>query len=134
MRKLCINFFFITVLCLMPISKKAPFSALETLVDVFFYPFCKHRGTVVVKEASLSSRMQMRIIFCCVDCWSFCVLPKEEISVWDDRWELFFSLVLREDFFSHFLNGFKGEIFSIQSCFASSVNVNVFFHALCKTY
>lgn len=81
--KIMHKLFFITVLCLMPISKKAPFSALETLDDVF-YPFMQEKllWTVVRQRSfTLIAYANQDNFFCCVDCWSFCVLPKEEISV-----------------------------------------------------
>lgn len=80
MRKLCIKtLFFITVLCLMPISKKAPFSALETLDDDFFFFFLSLVQKLRENYWEASSRMQIRIIFFAaliVD--PFVFFPKED--------------------------------------------------------
>lgn len=109
--------FFITVLCLMPISKKHPFPHQKRQM-MFFIPLCRRNCCErwYDREASLSSRMQIRIIFFAaliVD--PFVFFPRKR-SVFkkqpeDDRWEFFF--IVKFFFHSHSLNGRKGEYFFV---------------------
>lgn len=94
--KIMHKLFFITVLCLMPISKKHPFPHQKRQM-MFFIPLCRRNCCErwYDREASLSSRMQIRIIFFAaliVD--PFVFFPRKR-SVFkkqpeDDRWEFFF--------------------------------------------
>lgn len=127
MRKLCIKlFFYYGIVSNAHFEKSTLFRIRNVRWWFFFHPSACSRENYW--EASLSSRMQIRIIFFAaliVD--PFVFFPRKRSTFIRKGKEvngtrrrpvgIFFFSLSREDFFSHFtFNGCKGDFF----CFASS--------------